>query len=296
MVADYQVEFNGLLLGDGTSYELVDWSGFYRRSIDLLTPTLPRYHGGLVGASYSTPRTIEFEAEVVADLDLGLAAIQADLATKRDVFMAAVQPMIDTEGPLVFKLPGQATRRVNCRAQRADSSITVESELGVARLAAQFVAADPAIYADTSSTLVLSPFAASAGLTYPVTYPKAYGAAGSGAGSIAANAGDWETWPTVTIAGPTTGVLTNPQLDNVTTGLTLALTANGGVSIAAGQSLVVAMHPRDRSVAFTTGASRYGQATGSFWPLQPGNNEIRFRASGDTSGATATLSWRSAWI
>lgn len=296
MVDDYQLSFGGLTLGDGTSYELTDWTGFYRRSVELLNPPLPRYHGGLVGASYSTPRTIDLAVEVVADLSLALADRQADLATKRDVFMAAVQPLVDSEGPLTFKLPGQAARRMNCRTGRADSSISVESEFGIARLTAQFVAADPVIYADTESSLILSPFAPSAGLSYPVTYPKAYGAAGTGAGSIAANAGDWETWPTITITGPTTGVLTNPQLDNVTTGLTLALTANGGVSISTGQSLQIVMHPRDRSIAFTTGASRYGQYTGDFWPLAPGDNEIRFRASGDTTGATATVTWRSAWI
>ena len=66
--------------------------------------------------------------------------------------------------------------------------------------------------------------------------------------------------------------------------LVVVLEETGAVT---GQNLVVSMHPKDRSVAFDTGASRYLAVSGNFWPLQSGANEVRFRASGSTTGATA---------
>lgn len=296
MVADYQFSFGGLTIGDGTMFEVHAVSGLDDRDMNLLTPSLPRYHGGLIGASYHQPRVVSIRFDVHADHALALAAAQADLAAKRDTIRAAFAPAVDTESVLAWKLPGLAARRIECRADKLAIRFDVESEYGIAEATVQLVASDPAMYADTESTLVLSPYVSAAGLSYPVTYPKAYGSGGSGGGESATNEGTWETWPTITITGPSSGTLTNPVLENVTTGKTLSLTANGGTSITTGQTLVIESHPRDRTVAFTTGASRYGTVSGDFWPLVAGANELRFRASGTTTGAAATVAWRSAWI
>jgi hypothetical protein len=110
--------------------------------------------------------------------------------------------------------------------------------------------------------------------------------------------GDWESWPVYTINGPSSGTLIDPIIEGVTAGERLALTANGGVSMTAGQALVVDTHPARRSIAFTTGASRRGKlSSDSVWfPLTPGSNELRFRASGTTTGATVDVEARSARI
>lgn len=286
-MTDYAGSYNGLAFGQGTPYRLrkIRW---YRRSTAILTSNLPLYHGGIPGSSFESPRTV--------DLDMMVEASTAsELVTRLDALFAAFQPSITAELPLVFGLPGQSNRRIVCRPRAGDSELDPSDWASKSEeVALRLEASDPAIYADSESTLELTPYASSGGLSYPVTYPKVYPGGGSGGGSVAANAGDWETWPTITIDGPSTGTMNLVSVENVTTGLTLALTANGGVAMSAGQQLIIEMHPR--SIAFSTGASRYGKHSGDFWPLQPGNNELRFRATGTTTAAKATVAWRSAWI
>ena len=279
-------------MGPDTDYEIISIEGLWDRTVELLTPDLPRHHGGLVGASYHAPRTLVLTVDVY-----GQAFSPAFTANRRS-FAKAFQPLVDAESPFVFTLPDETAKRVNCRPRNAASPIAVNTEFGIARFIVELPASDPAIYDDAVSSDSLNPFAPSAGLSYPVTYPKAYGAGGSGAGTVVVNAGDWETWPTLKINGPTSGTITDPILENVTTGKKLELNANGGVSITTGQQLIIETHPALRSIKFSTGASRYGKLSDAseFWPLQPGNNELRFRASGTTTGATCGVEHRSAWI
>lgn len=291
-MSDYQFTYNGLTFGDGTEYPVNKVDGLFRRRINLFTPDLPRNHGGFVGASYESPRGVAFEIEVHGDQDDGT------FLDRRDAIMAAFQPQVDAELPLTFQLPGADARRINCRPVRGDSTVDVESEFGMAMFFVDLEASDPAILSDTETSLILTPFVSAGGLSYPVTYPKSYGSGGSGGGGQINNTGDWMTWPRIVIDGPSSGTLTNPIIEQVTSGERLALDSNGGVSISSGQQLVIETHPAIRTIEFATGASRYGKlSTDSEWfSLSPGINELRFRASGTTAGATATVYARSAWI
>jgi hypothetical protein len=290
-VTDYAGTYNGLSFGAGTDFT-VQRLKWYRRSTQVLTPDLPRYHGGLIGASYEAARVVE--------VDFGVkASTVEDLVTNLDSLFSAFAPLVDSELPFVFGLPGQSDRVIFLRPQEGDSELdpsdwASKSEMVPFRL----VASDPAIYDNALSSETLDVFAASAGLSYPVTYPKAYGASGSGAGTTVTNSGDWETWPVLTISGPSSGTLTNPIVENVTTGFKIALTANGGASITTGQTLIIDTHPASRSIAFSTGASRRGKMStdSDWWPLESGNNELRFRASGTTTAATCLVEFRSARI
>lgn len=286
-MANYTATYEGLTLGPGTDYDILSVEGWLNRDVQISTPNLPRYHGGLIGDSYHLERRVILTIEV-----------SGTTVANRRTLLKAFQPLVDSESPFVLTLPGETARRIDCRPSRAASPINVPSELGLAPFMVELIASDPAIYDDVLSTVNFGVFAPSAGLSYPVAYPKAYGAGGSGAGTVVANVGDWETWPTLKINGPTSGTLTNPKLENVTTGKTIELNANGGVSISAGQQLIVETHPAKRSILFATGASRYGRQSDAseFWPLVDGNNELRFRASGTTTGATCDVEWRSAWI
>ena len=289
---DYTATYQGLTMESGTDFIILSLEGLLGRDIDITTPDLPRYHGGLVGTSYHNPRAITLS------LSIRGAPFSAALTANRRTVLKAFQPQVDSESPLVFTLPGETAKRVICRPQRGASIIDVYAELGAVRFLIDLIASDPAIYDDALSSDSLNPFAPSAGLSYPVTYPKAYGAGGSGTGTVVVNAGDWETWPTLKINGPNSGTLTDPIIENVTTGKKIELNANGGVSIGVGQQLIIETHPAKRSVLFATGASRYGKisAASVFWPFVEGNNELRFRASGTTTGATCGVEWRSAWI
>ena len=286
-MVDYTATYEGLTLGPGTNYDIISVEGWLNRDVQISTPNLPRYHGGLVGDSYHLERRVILTVDVFGTT-----------VANRRTLLKAFQPQVDSESPFVLTLPGETAQRISCRPQRAVSRIDIFSELGLARFVIELVASDPAIYDDLGESRTLIVFASSAGLSYPVTYPKAYGAGGSGAGTILNNLGDWETWPTLKINGPSSGNLTNPIVENVTTGKKIELNANGGVSIGVGQQLIVETHPAIRSILFATGASRYGRQSDAseFWPLESGNNELRFRASGTTTAATVDVEWRSARI
>ncbi len=284
------ITYRGELFGETSDIGLVAVRGLEDLEVEELTLPLPRYHGAVPVAAYSFPRRIEVELRV--------------RPSTRSRALLSFQPEPETEFPMVLvwedeKAVAEITERIECRVlRRASISRDRTTEWQPHILLVELTASDPAIYTDALTIVAVSVFAPSAGLTYPVTYPKAYGAGGSGAGTVVNNTGDWETWPTLKINGPGSGTLTNPILENVTTGKKIELNANGGVSIGAGQQLIVETHPVRRSVLFATGASRYGRLSDAseFWPLQPGNNELRFRASGTTAGATTDVEWRSARI
>ena len=284
------ITYRGETFGETTDIGLVAVRGFENLEVEEMIAPLPRYHGGVPVNAYAFSRRIEVELRV--------------RPSTRIRALLSFQPEPEAEFPMVVvwedeKAVAETTERIECRVRRrASVSRDRTTEFNPHILLVELVASDPAIYTDALSTVALSVFAPSAGLSYPVTYPKAYGAGGSGAGTIVDNTGDWETWPTLTINGPTSGTLTDPTVENVTTGKKIELNANGGVSIGVGQQLIIETHPVRRSILFATGASRYGRQSiaSEFWPLEPGDNELRFRASGTTTGATVDIEWRSASI
>ncbi len=284
------ITYRGETFGGTSDIGVVALRGLEDLDVEELTVPLPRYHGGVPVTAHAFSRRIEVELRI--------------RPSTRSRALLSFQPEPETESPLVIvwedeKGVADTTERIECRVLRRGSvSRDRTTEFNPHVLIVELVASDPAIYVDLLSTVALSVFASSAGLSYPVTYPKAYGAGGSGAGTIVVNAGDWETWPTLKINGPSSGTLTNPIVENVTTGKKVELDANGGVSIGVGQQLIVETHPVRRSILFATGASRYGRQSDAseFWPLEPGNNELRFRGSGTTTGATVDVEWRSARI
>lgn len=284
------ITYRGEMFGETTDIGLVALRGLEDLNVGDLVVDLPRYHGAISTRAYARSRRIEVELRVKPSTRLRA--------------LLSFQPEPEIEFPMTITWLDELgvadiNERIECRVlRRASISRDENTEWNPYILTIELVASDPAIYEDILNIGVLLPFASSAGLSYPVTYPKAYGAGGSGAGTILNNTGDWETWPTLKINGPSSGTLTNPIVENVTTGKKVELNANGGVSIGIGQQLIIESHPVRRSILFATGASRYGRQSvaSEFWPLKPGNNELRFRASGTTTGATVDVEWRSARI
>ncbi len=164
-MANYTATYEGLTLGPDTDYDLISVEGWLDRDVQISTPDLPRYHGGLIGDSYHSPR------RVILTID-----VSGTTMANRRALLTAFQPQVDSESPFVLTLPGETAHRIDCRPQRAASRIDIFSELGLARFVIELIASDPAIYDDTLSTVNFGVFAPSAGLSYPVTYPKAYGA------------------------------------------------------------------------------------------------------------------------
>lgn len=123
---------------------------------------------------------------------------------------------------------------------------------------------------------------------------SADGAAALPADLEAVNAGTIETWPLLTVTGP----IVDPVITNLTTGEALVLDDDGGLTLAAGESLVIDTNPRRRRIE-VDGVNVYGRLNfpASRWPrIAPGTNVFRLGAdSGNAAGTALVAQWRDAW-
>lgn len=279
------VTFRGFKIGGSDRHaRLRGITGLFSRALEANSPDLPRYHGSLVGARYDQSKRVEVSFAVAPE--------------DRFAAMEAFKPLVDSEDELLVELSGLDPVVLFCRPVRADIPVDERAERGYAVGTVAFEASDPVLYSPDVTQATLVPFVSAEGVEYPITYPTSYGSGGSGGGTTISLDGSWETWPRFVIAKTSGDPLTNPIIENLTGGQRLALNANGGAILIAGQSLVIETHPARRSIRFATGASRYGKLSSDsrFFPLLPGDNVLRFRASGDTTGATVAVSARSARI
>lgn len=117
-----------------------------------------------------------------------------------------------------------------------------------------------------------------------------YTQANIGAALGVVNSGDVDAYPIWTITGPASNIV----LTNQTTGKVLSLTANGGLTLLAGDTLTIDTRPSSQRTTLPiinqNGASFYNRvnAGGSLWWLNRGANTFTIAASG-TSGATTFI-------
>lgn len=152
------------------------------------------------------------------------------------------------------------------------------------------VAADPRIYSyAVHSTGVSAGAPSSAGRGYNKSFPIVYGPAAPSGQLVVSNAGDAETFPLLRITGPGT----NPTLINLTTGQQLAIV----YTLAASEYLVVDM--LNRTVLLNGSANRYGAVdfvNSEWFPIIPGDNDLRIGFSSFSTGAALQVDWRDAWL
>lgn len=167
---------------------------------------------------------------------------------------------------------------------------------------------DPVLYGTVPKSAQLPPYVGVGFASYPADpspadlafgeYPKLYTGGGSGGGVQVDNDGTWPVWPRFVIGGPSSGTLNVERLENATTGSSVQFTADGGLQVPAGQTLVVDMHPARRIVRFVSGADRLNTVADldSWWQITPGTQELRLRASGSTDGVDSRVEWRDGWL
>jgi hypothetical protein len=280
VAADYQAEYSGLLMGPGTAYGLDDFAGLDDLP-DSRTSDTPRPsdHGLFAGTDFAAGRTVDLTVKVEA---ASAALFRSALDSLIDV--TDLQP---AELPLTFRLPGMtANRRINVRPRRR-AVMPAKGLYGkITRVALQFFATDPRVYADDETVLSTSAATTGGGRTYNRVYDLTYAAGGTGGSIAALNAGTFPTRPTLKITGPAT----TPRVENVEAGAFLAF----NLTLAAGEFLVVDLAARTVLLGGT--ASRYSTLAigSSWWQLPPGTSTIRF-SSADSAG-TLELRYRSAWL
>ena len=282
VTADKQVEFDGLAL-EG-AYQIQKIEGLADmpdvRTADL---TIAGRHGARGGTDLLDARNVVITLDIYAwDPTTFAAAVQ----TLREAF----QIREAGEGVLAFQLHGIADgqpARLFCRPRRLALPLEPAYWHDWVTAIVELWAGDPVIYSDVEYGGATVLPEASDGLEFDVVFPIEFGDVGSGGVIFATNDGSWPADVVVRIDGP----VTDPRVENVTTGQVLEF----DIDLAAGEYLI--LDSRARTVMLNGTASRYSTLTDEsrWWRLQPGPNEITFRAATATA-ATMSLTWRSSWI
>ena len=178
---DLTFEYDGVLLGADTDYELTKIDGLEPPDSREDVVDKSTEHGAWVYAQLLKERRVTLEGFVI-DNDPEL------FQGKLDTLVAALLPK-SSELPLRFKMPGwSGDRRVYGVPVKRHYSSDLEYSLGYSEFAAQILCGDPRVYADIESER-------------------------TGAG-VAANDGTMPTAPVATVIG----TANNPRVTNSTTG------------------------------------------------------------------------------
>jgi hypothetical protein len=281
ITSPWQVEYRGVLLGDGTPYELISIEGL-KALPDVFTADRQRLrrHGLAPGDDFLGGRTVIVTAEAWHD--------ESD-REERLAALSTLSASVGQEDPLVFQLPGVAgggTRRIGARLRRFATPLDLQYVHGVPVAVLEFHADDPYIYDNLLQSQSAPLPSAPEGFTFPLTFPLSFGLASTGGTCIVTNEGNAPVAPVFYVYGP----VTNPRIENVTTGHVLGLTG----TIDANDYYVIDVSTR--TILANGQVNRYNALTSPQWfDLAPGENDLNYRGATYSSDSLITVSWRSAW-
>ncbi|MFF4417477.1 hypothetical protein ACFYY8_33550 [Streptosporangium sp. NPDC001559] len=285
ITAPWQLEWGGFLIGTGTPYSIQRISGWEDLpGLDMGAAAKPTRPGSWPGAPRPQSRivTVELEFRATVDrMDEVVAALRA--ATSRSTTA--------DEAPLAIRLRGETTVALGKVSNRLVLVDHAYSQALAPSATLQWLCSDPRRYELTERSLTITPgTSGSGGLVYPLSYPLTYGTAGSANNGTAANVGNEPTSPVLTFTGP----ITTPRLVNTTLGYGLEF----AVDVLAGQTLVV---DADAGTVLLNGSDRlYTRSNLSvpveYFELYPGDNNLTLLAASFGTGASLTVTWKSAYL
>lgn len=281
---DAQLEFNGLLLGDRTDFEITSLTGWSSTPpVDSGNAARAGDHGSSSGRPLAQQRivTVEFNLtpESALDTEAAVDLIEAATVLAEDA----------TELPIVVRPYGiDSARIVFGKVLREDLPMAQGYQHRRDSCAIQWECSDPRKYSLALQELdIVQPGVGSGGLDWPLTYPLDWGDPGSPALGNAVNHGRAPSNPVITFTGP----VTTPNLLNFFTNQMIEV----DLDVADGQHLVI--DTNTGLITYLGGV--YGPTAASvpvrMWKLAPGPNPLVFRAAAFGPGANAHIEWRSAW-
>lgn len=266
--------WSGLLIGEGTPYQLESVDGLEGWELRTSDDELPRGDGALRGVDLMTSRTILFELKQGSDRG-GVDNQQIDVEGDLDTLYRALVPQRDTDFDLIWRHPGRPLRLVRVRPVNLIRELTAE-ETVVHFQKFALLAADPRHYSAFLRQARLVP-TSSSGVTSPVTV---------------INAGNGAAFPYIRVSG--TQAITRVEVNNANTDINFVVEA----ALSAGSTLGGDMEARAigaaRSVVTIDGTSKYGawQQPRTTFQLNPGANELTFSTIPAGAAVTCTLDYR----
>lgn len=244
----------------------------------------PRAHGLVNRTQFYPGRVIELSGRVLA----ANGATDDDVVRAIDDIKAAVALLGDNDIKVLFRRRGLAVDEfVMARVSSPFEVDYVPRDHLKIFWGLQLLAADPRMFSDVLKTGTLSPTGALFGVTFPLVFPLVFGEAATGL--MVKNDGNFPTPPILTVRGPAT----NPIVDNVTTGKSIALTG----TIAGSDSVVINVTSRVVSLNGVERADLLNVAGTTWWEIERGIQQLRLRGTGFSGGDTRlTVEFRDARI
>lgn len=274
-----QVDLGPIPLGRvdaaGVAWSLQDLQGWDSPEIRADVQQRSADHGAWAAPVYLGERPITLAGTVTAP-------DWPSLDAAREQLLAAAS-LTDTTITVYEATPKQAL------ARRSGKPLWAYVTNSIATYSVLMTAQDPRRYAVNQQSVQLSLPSVSGGLTFPIQFPITFPATVVVGDSQATNAGSFETRPTIRIAGP----VSQPQVTVTAPDGTAATLLYGG-DIAAGDWLTLDCDAH--TVYYNGTANRRSLLTGAWPVLPPGTSGLAFRAGAYSAAATATFTFRSAWM
>lgn len=208
---DYQIEFNGFLMGPGTNYELPQGTAELLNMAPVKNMDVQRIwaDGSFSGPDFADVFLPQLQVEIYGS---DLPTFQAAVAAFRSAFSPSTVGL-----PLWVKIPGAPVMGLPAKVNKRDIPLTWGWNGGLITASLQFRVTDPVWQSVPRTVTVASSGASSSGLVFPMfsfatgTYTVPHGVAdfGSTASSSASatltNAGNTPAWIVVTVPGPSAG-------------------------------------------------------------------------------------------
>ncbi len=268
ITGDWQIERNGLLMGDGTPYDIRQIGGLSGAPGSSSSDrSLSQRHGAVAGEDYVTPRTVTVKFEIVSD--------ESTLTAKLDALNLAFAPSIDPVA-IAYRIPGVAgggvvTSVAHCR--KRDVQVDTVYARGLATVDLQLSAADPRLYGLTQKTAQAgTDDVATVGLTFNATAPFSFGGAIAPGSLTVTNDGNFAEPFMMRVYGPCTDPVVTRSSDE------LFLEFNG--TVADGDYLEI--DTSDRTIKTNGVTNSYAMLDGSstWFDLVPGANVLRLTRTG----------------
>lgn len=278
---DWQQEYNGLLLGDGTTFELIEGSNWFGwPAVTSSTVNRMGAHGGIPGRHSLPAKTFAATWDIKA-------SDEATFKARRQAFSSAfaVRTEATDEQPFVFRVE-DTLYQIKCRP--IDQSIPLNNDF--ARLytvaAVRFEASWPLVQSLLEKSVTLNIATTTAGLTFPLVFPLVFGAGTGGSASVV-NVGTAPSPWRATISGDTP----NPKITHVESGKFIEFS---GLTVAAGDLLEIDSFNKTVLLNGVSSRRSYMTAASSWFELRSGTNTIQFSSGGATTGQL-TFYWRDSY-
>lgn len=292
-LADWQYDLGGVLIGAGTSVQVIETAGLGRAPVRDNDVDQPSMDGMFAGPDYFSARQVQFDAAVKIPGDPD--ACQGKVA---ELEAAAYSPAVRLVGgqgmALRIKRPGRPVKRLTGRMRKLDPEYARLIH-GYVPLDIEFIAHDPTWYADAETvTEIPLGWLTGGGFSAPITAPIFVqdGTVAAERPGWVTNTGDADAWPVIRITGP----CTNASIIHVASGRVLALPT---LSLTAGQWVELDTRPGYRTVTRENGGNASTLLSPSsridLFSLPPGTSEMRWTAFDGTNTARLRLTWRDAY-